>query len=343
MPNQSLIENKFSQPKGVCPVCKSKDISVSQENLVEFCDNFYLDALCIDLDVSKKVLKECAVVHECVDCSTVFCDPWLKYEVASEIFNVVYGQHNRGWDALYGWLADKPVQSFRALLDLAIDYVGPISTYGEYMCPFMGNLMFYRDKELEKISKNDLYKASISYITSRHQNAELSADHDNKSTILRTRSATRLEKLKSLSENKKEIPIKRYLLHEASSLCWGHGCVGDGVNCKSLVRPLLGANILTTQEALSQNLKIDLIGVFNTLDHVNDPISTLYDLLKVGSAVLLINHAQPIISKQHNFVFRPGFLDYLRDQGLSVTDLTDRAEYSSTEINKDKIIVLIRK
>jgi len=343
MSNQSLTENKFSLPRDVCPVCKSKDIAVSQANLLEFCDNFYLDALCTDLNISKDDLKEYAVVHECSRCSTVFCDPWLKYEVASEIFNVVYGQHNRGWDALYGWLANKPVQSFRALLDLAIDYVGPISTYGEYMCPFMGNLMFYRDEELQKIDKNTLYDASISYITARHQNAKLSADRKNKSEILRERSKASLEKLQSLRKNKKEISIKRYLLHEASSLCWGHGCIGDGVNCKSLVGPLLAANILTTQEALGQNLKIDLIGVFNTLDHVTDPLGTLYDLLEISSAVLLINHAQPIISKQHNFVFRPGFLDYLRGQGLSVTDLTNKVQYSSTEINKDKIIALIQK
>ena len=274
-------------------------------------------------------------------CTSVFCDPWLKYEIASEVFNVVYGQHNRGWDALYGWLNDNPVQSFRSVLDLALTHTGPIKTYGEYICPFMGNLMSFRDEELNSTNKSDLYTASTNYISSRHQNAELSADQTNKPKILQERSSSTLQQLKILQSNIKPISLKRYVLHDATSLCWGHGCVSDGVNCKSLTAPLLGANLLTTQEALRQNLQLDFVCIINTLDHVVNPLETLKNLLTISTHVLLINHAQPIISKQHHFVLRPGFLGLLKNQGMSVVDLSHDAEYSSTEINKDKIIALI--
>jgi hypothetical protein len=333
--------NYFSEPRKQCPVCLSHNCQISANNEGPFEDNFYLQILRNDLNLSEAEFQASSKILECLDCSTVFCDPWLNYATASKMFNVIYGQHNRGWDALYAWLRGESIQEFTAVFNAAIQHIGEFRSYAEYNCPFQGVLSKLRESELGDTDRVELYEASRDYLLSRQQDRSLATDIQLKSQQMKRRSAAALEQLSKLGAGINKSDVSRYLLYEASSLCWGNGCIGEGVNCKSLADILFDTGVLTIDEAIRQHLKLDLIGIYNTLDHLGDPLSSLKKLLQVANHVLVINHAQPVISRQHLFVLQPGLLDYLRESGFNVTDFSNQFELKTTEINKDKLMFLV--
>jgi hypothetical protein len=332
----------LSDPAGRCPVCSTRDVRISPANSGLFDDNFYLAALRSDLGIDESVLKDDMKVFECLECSTIYCDPWLNYETSAHVFNVIYGQHNRGWDALWAWLRNESVQDYSRMVAAVETRLGELLSYAEYNCPFQGNLLHLRSGELGSGERQGLYSASRDYLLSRQQDRFLAANTDLKPDIMRRRSTLALSNLELARENITPSAIQRYLLHEATSLCWSSGCNGEGVNCRSLASVLLGVGTMSIVEAIKQGLKVDLVGVYNTLDHVIDPIATVGNLLKVSRAILIVNHAQEVISKQHHFVLRPGFVEFLRNKGFDVQDISDEASYDSTEINQEKLILLIQ-
>ncbi len=330
-------------PRGVCPVCESADVARSEINSLEFADNFYLQALRSDLGMPLEVIRDSTVVYECKQCATIYCDPWLRYELASDVYNVVYGQHNRGWDALFGWVAGKPIQYYGSIYETIQERVGGIYSYGEFICPFQGNLFCMRDLELGEVTKEELFDVSKQYLTARQQDSAMSSDPACKKALLANRAESAISKLRELNRKLRPSSVDRYLLYSATSLCWGHNCIGGGASCKSLASVMLNARVLTVLEAQKQKLTLDLMGVYNTLDHVTDPLSTLDNLLAMARYVLLINHAQPIITKQHHFVLRPGLSKFLRERRIVVEDLKNEAGFKSNERNTDKIVLLLSK
>ena len=77
------------------------------------------------------------------------CDPWLSQAATAWLFNLGYPQHNAAWKSFYDWL-DRS-EDFEATVfprkekiwKFVASKVGPVHSYGEIGCPFMGLFSYF--------------------------------------------------------------------------------------------------------------------------------------------------------------------------------------------------------
>ena len=327
-----------------CPVCFSTEVILSSSNRETFSDNFYLEAIRDQLGISLEDMKNILKVYECNNCGTLFCDPWFDNATSFRIFNEIYSQHNRGWDALYGWLKGTEIQEYWDVLELARTELGEINSYAEYHCPFQGNFFKFRALELPKNKRKEFYKLTRKYLLKSTPGKWLSSNRKLKSLVIWHGRRFYQSRLDRLSETIKLNTIKRYLILAQSTRFWDYGCISSGVNCKPLAAKLLNLSVFPFDEMEKQNQKVDVFAFINTLDHTHQPLKLLERAIRISKLVIIINHAQEIITKQHQFVFRSGLAKYLNQrQDLSVVDFTDRLNLLSDESNRTKISLLISK
>jgi hypothetical protein len=341
-----MENNLLHTDEDKCPVCHSQDICLELENSSSFVDNFYLKAIRDELDISVEELRNKLRVYECSECRTIFCNPWFTAEASFKIFNQIYGQHNRGWDALYGWTKHSEVQDYWNIVNIGEQVLGrELDSYAEYHCPFQGNFFKFRSQELPKDQTVPYYKVCRNYLTASTPGRIASANVMIKSRLIsfsRDRNKTRL---KRLDESVTPIRTKRYLALESSTRFWDYSCLSSGVNCKSLASKLLNINVMPLPEFVRQKQFIDVFAFINTLDHCHAPLELLEQALEISEVVFLVSHTQKLITKQHKFIFQPGFASYLeKEKGLNVLHL-DQSEknYFSTEVCEDKLMLMITK
>lgn len=329
----------------ICPVCASSEIHIEPTNLKDFVDTFYLEAVREELNISLLDLKNELKVYECDTCATIFCNPWFSAQTSFNIYNQIYGQHNRGWDALYAWVKGKEVQNYWPIIDVARDLLGrELRSYAEYHCPFQGNLFKFRSQELPGDKTSSFYKHSRNSITASAPGRVVSSNVRLKSWLIKFSRRSSRKHLDKLDQYVTPIEIKRFLAVEASTRFWNSSCISSGVNCTSLASKLLDVSVLRFPDFLHQKQKIDVFAFINTLDHSHDPMKLLAQALEFSKVVFLINHTQKVITKQHKFLFQPGFIDYLKkNMGWNVRDIGSSTTCSSTEICEDRIMLMITK
>ena len=339
-----VIDKAILSQNGVCPVCSSTEATLSTSNKNTFSDNFYLEGIRDQLGVSLEYLKNVLKVYECSNCGTLYCDPWFDGATSFRLFNEIYSQHNRGWDALYGWLKDKEIQDYWAVLECARKQLGEVKFYAEYHCPFQGNFFKFRALELPNNKRRDFYRLTRKYLLQSTPRKWLFSSQKLKSLAVWYGRKFYRSRLDRLDINIKLSATRRYLVLAPSTRFWDYGCISSGVNCKQLAAKLLNLSVMTFDEMEQQNQKVDVFAFINTLDHTHQPLELLERAINISKSVIIINHAQEIISKQHKFVFRSGLVKYLnRRKDLSVVDFTDCTNPLSDESNRTKIALLILK
>src|SRR5690606_26295716 len=97
------------------------------------------------------------------------------------------------------------------------------------------------------------------------------------------------------------LPGTRVLLSNPSTLMWGYNCVAYGVNCQHMAVHTLGAEIVPLDAAAKNGMALDLVGVFNSLDHMDFPVETLRKALTVARFVVVVTHTSAQAGKQHLF------------------------------------------
>ena len=330
---------------GVCPVCHSKEFRLSEKNAKKHSSNFYIEAIVENLVIDRDDLDKEVKVYSCDSCGTIFCDPWFNSQTSFNIFNVIYGQHNRGWNALNGWIKQEPIQNYWEIIEFSQEKIGRnIDSYAEYHCPFQGNFFKFRDQELPANILPDYFDSCRQFLMASNPDKDFGSDIKKKSQhIINERRAAR-EKLTVLNQEQNLISTKRFLALETSTRFWDASCISECVNCKSLAAPLLNIDVLPFEDFNRQQQKIDVFAFINTLDHSHDPMKLIYQALEFSELVFIINHAQDIITKQHKFLFQKKFINFLeRQDGLHVEDLTQQHSFISDEVNKDKIALVLKK
>ena len=92
-------------------------------------------------------------------------------------------------------------------------------------------------------------------------------------------------------------------------------------------------------------IKIDLFGIFHTLDHTFNPNKVLNYALNVSRYVIVYCHVNESLSKQHLFSVTKEFLNYLNKQNIYTLNLTNMIDkkYRSPELyflcSKKKIYI----
>jgi hypothetical protein len=90
-------------------------------------------------------------------------------------------------------------------------------------------------------------------------------------------------------------------------------------------------------------LPIDLLGIFNILDHTDCPMTVIHNALRLARHVIITTHHAAVAGKQHLFAFHESFPRWLESSlsGVSVIDLTaemralGHSDYSYILISRD--------
>ena len=139
-----------------------------------------------------------------------------------------------------------------------------------------------------------------------------------------------ITKLKKKYLRKKK--IKKYLFVDNSTLSWGENDNYKSVNSRALASELLDLEIKRFDNQLKN--KIDLFGIFHTLDHTFEPKKVLDYALNNSKYTIVYCHINPELTKQHLFSLTKNFLKYLNSKKIYTTDLTNkiRKKYKSPEL-----------
>lgn len=345
MNNAKLVGTRF------CPVCGGSEREAS--NGMSSRTGFqYLRHAAAPLGVSVEDLVRRAKVYKCKSCGSFFCDPWLGPELASSLFCAGAPDHMVGWADFEHWLHRRrnlnifQVRNQRLYAVLA-GRLGAVSSYAELGCPFQGFLLQLKGYETTPRERIRLFAKALNrepdvrwtkiariYNAALRWCGRLVVISFRIQTVLASLAAHRKipdkqGKIAARQDNHEEVPVSslpksRYLLTQDSAMGWGSNCVRFGASCRYFAHTVLGADVIPIGETHQNGFpKLDLVGIFNSLDHTTAPLEVIRRSLELAKHVLIVTHHASHAGKQHLFAFGDNFSTWLNRvlEGISVEDL----------------------
>lgn len=311
-----------------CIYCKSTKLIKTQNQ--KYIKNFYIEAIKSDLKLSINDLNKIKI-YKCVRCKILQNNPWFSENISQKIYNNIYGQHHRGWSNLLNFINKGFTPNHGSLFEIIIKNI-KIRNYAEYSSPFNGLMFnfFLREYKKNIAFYKKLSNSIIGYLVSR-QSAGKSKKLFLKAEINAKKFLYNINYLKKKYSIKK--PISKFLFRGDNNLSWGQNDNYKSVNSKSYASELLNIRILD-QNDYNLKTKIDLFGIFHTLDHTFFPKQTLDYALKISNYVIVYAHIEKKLNKQHLFSLTKDFLGFLKKNKINCIDLTDKIKkkYKSPEI-----------
>lgn len=324
-----------------CPVCGGGERLPANDGIASRrrdTGRFYLEHAAARLGVTLDQALDAINVFQCQACKSYYCDPWLDPAVATQIFTVDAPDHLAGWANFEHWLSSPHPNTVEAannhLYRILLKRIGGIKNYAEYACPFQGFLLLFGRLESSTKQRVTAFSQAI------HRSADVrwtngQRIHHSLQKLAHRMAVTyhRLRALKngesSYTECSVVLPEKRQLLTEGSTKAWGNNCVRYGASCSFYASKMLRADVQPIHERLSQveanpESMLDLVGVFNILDHTENPLRVIFNALKLAPHVIVVTHHAAVAGKQHLFAFHDSFPSWLEAKlvGANVIDLT---------------------
>ena len=323
------MNKKYFQKYNKCIYCNSKKLV--KENKQIHVNNFYVQAIKSDLKLSQSDLKK-IVVYKCMNCQILQNNPWFTESISRKIYSNIYGQHNRNWSNILNFLNKGKTPNHGSLYKI-INKNLKIKSYAEYNTPFMGLLInFFKDEyQIDKKFYKGLSNNIFNYFNSR-QVAGKTKYFQKKSFNNSMKYYANISKLKKKNLKKNKI-IEKFLFVDNSNLNWGQNDNYNSVNSKSFASEFLDLEILDFYKKYRKN-KIDLFGIFHSLDHTFEPKKILDFALNASKNVVVYCHADKMVNKQHLFSITNNFLKYLNKNNIYTFDLTNKIKktYKSKEL-----------
>ena len=302
-----------------CVYCNSKKLKKEKKQIHP--KNFYVEAIKSDLKLTDKKLNK-ILVYKCQNCKILQNNPWFSKKISKIIYSNIYGQHNRNWTNYINFINKNNTPNHGHLFKILSKSLN-IKRYAEYNSPFMGlYLNFFKSEyKNEKNSYKDLSKNLFNYFKSRQvagksKNIQKKYFKNSINYFLKYQTLKKKYKLKN-SLNKK------YLFIDNSKLSWGQNDNHNSVNSRTFASEMFNLEVLDCYEKFKFK-KIDLFGIFHTLDHTFEPKKILNYALKISKYVVVYCHADKTVNKQHLFSITNSFLDYLNKSKIYTFNLTKR-------------------
>tara|TARA_B100000886_G_scaffold22156_1_gene14088 strand:- start:6966 stop:8009 length:1044 start_codon:yes stop_codon:yes gene_type:complete len=313
-----ISKNSYFKRYNKCIYCNSKNLK--KERIQIHLENFYLKAIKSDLNLSTKQLKKMKV-HKCQNCKILQCNPWFSENIARKIFSNIYGQHNRSWSNLIKFMKIGITPNHGLLFTMLKKYI-KINNYAEFNSPFMGLMMdfFSLEYKKNKFFYKNIFSNTLNYLSARQVAGKSIYQQriSNQKAYKFLKMCNSLKKNNSIKINKK---INKYLFIDNSSLSWGQNDNFKSVNSKSFASELFDLQILDLNKK-RKKIKIDLFGIFHTLDHTLDPNKILNFALNNSDYVLVYCHVDKWLEKQHLFSLTKDFMKYLNYKKIYTYDMT---------------------
>lgn len=264
----------------------------------------------------------------CSSCGAEFQNPWLDIESRNNIFVQGHPVHNSGWRRLVerverGLLPDLNSDA-RDLLHAIESRVGVVNTYAELGCPFQGLLLHWTQEESFRTwSKKTRRFTSMKreqfhrFLPSMRAFMMLGIVATNMARYLmrlRNRRDRLRDRWQAPNSSDQRKPASIYFVPLQSSRFWGLNCSMFGDTCSAISREVSGSTVLPYEMFLgmAERHKFDLVGLFNVLDHQDDPIALLKRCISGARAVICTSHNAPF-SQQHHFGLGAEFFNKLPD------------------------------
>jgi len=325
-----------------CPVCgASQELCRTDTTAFDFNQGLsYLAPLLeAEGDSSKSILASMKP-FKCGVCRARFLDPWLSLHSQSRVFIKGHPIHNVGWRSFLerverNLTPDLQVDPEELIATLNLK-AGGLLNYFELGCPFQGLLLHLSERssldEFRGISsqfggmtpehsRRFLWPARVFMrVASLAKNLAFIAS---KLRTYRDRFRQRYQKEPTLSTRDLS-GLQRYFVPLGSTRFWGVNCSMFGESCAATAMSSLHATVIPHDE-LKKFGKIpnSCIGLFNVLDHQDDPLKLLQECLNQANVVVVLGH-EPPLGIQHHFGLGSDFFENLPTliRGLEVTRLS---------------------
>ena len=318
---------KLLQKRNKCIYCNSYFTkSLLVENKLD--ENFYVKYISRELSFKLSKINKEIKVYKCKKCSLIQNDPWFNEITSNKIYSNIYGHHHKGWANLKKFIYSGKLPDHGKLLKI-LNQVIKIKEYCEYSCPFSG-LIFEINKSKQnklKILKNLIIELNLLKQTGFKNPHELNKINKQTHSIFK--------KIIKIQKNL-NFEFNNYILYDNSNLCWGQNCNQNSINCKTLASSLFNNKIINT----NYEKKFDIFGFFSTLDHTFNIKKILEWSLDRSKLVVINNHSDKNITKQHLFVLSDEFFKKAFKKNIysfNITDLIGR------DIQRDEIYFLCTK
>jgi len=324
-----------------CPVCRApSDDAVNQPQAFDRTSGqAYLkplaDAVNLDLEEIYNTIKS----FLCQTCGAVFFNPWFNQSARNRIFIQGHPVHNVGWRTLQERFEQRLNPNLQIppnqLLQAVQARVGEIKTYVELGCPFQGLMLHMADDDMVSSIGRD----SSVFTSMRPQDYQrflpplrlfmrvggLGNFLARRLSLVRNRRNYLRGRWYKDSFPEQTRQISRTFVPLQSSKFWGLNCSMFGDSCTAIANRILGATVVPYPQFFSSSTTYDLIGIFNVLDHQDEPINLLQMCLQKARAVVCLGHEAPI-SPQHHYGLGRNFFESLNKilDSCSVTELSDR-------------------
>jgi hypothetical protein len=273
--------------------------------------------------VAVDALVAAAKVQRCAACGSGYLDPWLSPETASFVFVEATPDHIAGWALFERWLGSaspSDTESANARLWAEISRrAGRVESYAEFGCPFQGLLLHFAGAEKDLSRRAADFAAALDRepdarwtgATRLHRAlgrvADAAAVAYHRARGLRSRLRG-----ESVPASAAPPPPRRYLLTQDTVRAWGGDCTRYGHSCRYFGAKTLGATVLPFSADGLPEGSLDLLGVFNFLDHTGDPLAVLRRGLALARRVAVVTHHASMAGKQHLYAFGEDFPLWLR-------------------------------
>lgn len=310
-----------------CIFCNSK--KRIRKNKTKFRDNFYLEAIRNDLNLSKRYMNQMKL-YECQNCGIIQNNPWFKKKISHKIYSNIYGQHNRSWSNVINYFKKGILPNHGKLFDILKKNLR-INSYAEFNGTFMGLFLNFFDQEYKTSKKNkySFFTNCLEYLSSR-QLAGKTKYFLKKNKIKSTKINNKIKELRKYFNKKK---IYKKLITDNSSLGWSQNDNYKSVNSKSLISELMDVDIVNLNNN-KEKFNFDLFGIFHTLDHTFEPNKIFNFAIKNSKYIVVYCHIDENLEKQHLFTLTKNFLKYLKKRKIYYIDLTQKIKknYKTKEL-----------
>ncbi len=302
-----------------CPICGSTDRIHTD---TPFQSNGYIAAAARGLGLSEKDLVDSMEGQKCLACGALYFDPWLSGSFQRELYEELSPQHNMGWEIFWS-IIKNPLERPRdaVLCEMIREKIPTLNTYAEVGCPFIGLIPYISLREYQYGSRTFMdYPGTytiksfigahprVGGVLNLERLGSYLARFFNRLQLLRAFSFKRLIK-RSLIRFGQAREIRRhgpdcYYIRHSSNLLWGKNCKSLGVDCPTALKNVFGARIISFEDLQTENVRFDLVGIFNSLDHYKNPIGLLHQLFQFTDYIYLEGHcAGADWGKQHLYFF----------------------------------------
>lgn len=318
------------EPVKACPVCGSGVCSSFSIQGHLPGSNRYTSALCEALGIDESLLLARLKLFSCSNCKAEFYDPYLSVEARSILYNQAYPLHNRGWSIFDNYMGFKSDYSEHLIqrdkILKLLTKAAPIVRYAEVICPMNGlfPLLMEREKQSFKLpsmveTKKRIFLKKLDAFLARLIGSFglFTGLHKRICFYLRRRAVYKeviFRDLHSSANNYQD--IKKYLIDCPSSMVWKNHCNKWGFHCSAFSQYIIPIS------ATSQIPDFDCIGLYNILDHVDQPLDVLRLLL--GNSKLVFVDTHLAAAAQHSFFLTSKFFENLPNliPGLKIRDVS---------------------